>query len=114
MVKLLLSFGANLTHVDHRGSSALHYAAYNGHTATVEVLVEAGISPNSVNKFGYSALQYAAADGRAETTSRLVELGADVNQVSSLVPSLGFYGEGDPYVADRVTSETPSPTRGGF
>mmetsp|Transcript_6212 Transcript_6212/g.14748 ORF Transcript_6212/g.14748 Transcript_6212/m.14748 type:complete len:215 (+) Transcript_6212:539-1183(+) len=64
---------------DKRGSTALHYAAYNGHCETVTALINAGVAVNGVNKFGYSALHYACADGQAEAVDHLVSLGADVN-----------------------------------
>ena len=49
-VKLLLSKGADVTHVDHDGNTAVHYAAGNGELGSCKAVVAAGAAVNAVNR----------------------------------------------------------------
>jgi ankyrin repeat protein len=62
------------------GWSALHFAAFSGDTASVELLLARGaeINTHSKNKFRNSPLQVALLPGQYETARLLLERGADV------------------------------------
>ena len=65
---------------DRGGSTALIWAADNGHTEICSLLVENGADVNQKNNNGYTALIWAASNGHKEVCSLLIENGADVNQ----------------------------------
>ena len=52
VVRLLLRKGARVDHQSKHKSTALHYAAYGGHTATARVLLEAGANRALKNEYG--------------------------------------------------------------
>ena len=57
--------------------TALLEAAFERHSAVVEVLLEAGSDINATSHSGRTALMYAAQNGDAETLRILAEHGAD-------------------------------------
>jgi len=50
-------------------------ASRDGHTQTVELLLEKGANVNVKNKYGYTALMYASMYGHTETAELLLEKG---------------------------------------
>jgi hypothetical protein len=61
------------------GSSALMYAAANGHSDCVEFLLNSvGVAVNCSNSSGNTALHWAALNGHADCVDRLIKAGADV------------------------------------
>jgi ankyrin repeat protein len=54
----------------------LHWAARNGHTDVVELLVAHKADVNAVNQRGWTPLHVALKNGRAETAERLRHHGA--------------------------------------
>jgi len=60
-----------------QGNRALHYAAYEGHTAVVGALIERGCDVNSRNALGATALFFAAQQERSAVVQRLLAAAAD-------------------------------------
>eukprot|EP00808_Paulinella_micropora_P024421 g36705.t1 len=58
---------------DGRGNTALTLAAYNGHTATAEVLLAAGANIGHKCEEGKTALEWAREKGHHETAKMLEE-----------------------------------------
>lgn len=61
------------------GTTALHWAAYNGNVALVERLVAAGADVAAANQFGSTPLAEAAVVGNAKIIEALLEGGAPVD-----------------------------------
>lgn len=55
----------------------MHWAADNGHTSTVKVILEAGANTTLVDKVGNTALHWASYSGHTLTALLLVEHGVD-------------------------------------
>ena len=84
-VKLLIEKGAKVNAKDNNGQTALMWAAENGRTEIVNVLIKkGGVDMVDVpDKLGITAIMYAAEKGHTETVNVLVRIGsADVNNVS--------------------------------
>ena len=82
-VRLLLEKGADV-HAKTKsrwtgGSTALCWAAREGHEATVQLLLEKGANVHAKNKYGKTALHEAAGERHEATVWLLLEKGADVN-----------------------------------
>jgi ankyrin repeat protein len=60
------------------GTTALHWAAYNGQLELVNLLIEAGAEVNARNDYGSSPMSEAAVRGDAAILQALLEAGADV------------------------------------
>lgn len=65
------------------GTTALHWAVYNGNTALVERLVRAGADVSAANEFGSTPLAEAATVGNAAILAALLEGGAPVDAPSA-------------------------------
>ena len=61
------------------GHTALHMAAYNGHTGTVLLLIKRGAKIDSRDAEGKTPLTHACTGPYAETVEVLIKAGADVN-----------------------------------
>jgi ankyrin repeat protein len=59
MAEKLVSLGADLKARNQLGSTALHYAAMEGHTATCQKLLKLGADLAAVNEAGSTALALA-------------------------------------------------------
>eukprot|EP00438_Fugacium_kawagutii_P014864 Skav220140 [mRNA] locus=scaffold1320:179617:182382:+ [translate_table: standard] len=71
----------NLKCDGEEGMAALHYAAYNGHVQSVQLLLEAGADKDQpTTEAGWSPLHLATGDGHLEVVRVLVQAGADTNQ----------------------------------
>ena len=71
--------GANVNARNNIGSTALIYAAYEGHTETARVLLQNGADVNARDNSGETALMEAAWKGHKETARLLLQSGANVN-----------------------------------
>ena len=77
-VKRMLAAGANAN--DSRfGTTALMYAAKDGHTAIIRDLLAASAKLDAKDNDGDTALMYAAIDNRADVAKELLAAGADIN-----------------------------------
>ena len=66
------------------GSTALHFAAYQGLSSVVKTLAEAVANLNVQDVYGMTPLMEAADNGNANVVVELIRAGADVSVVSSL------------------------------
>lgn len=88
--------------MDEGGATALYYAAWNGHTATVQSLLGRGADANTATPNGLTPLHWAALEGHLEICSLLLDAGADVNARSTVqgnTPLHEVWGGGHAQVA---------------
>lgn len=79
-VKRGLDSGMNIESAElGREHTALHHAAYNGHTATVLFLIKQGATLDSRDHEGKTPLIHACTGPFPETVQALIKAGADVN-----------------------------------
>ncbi len=74
----LLDKGADINTSNSLGETALHLAAFGGHSETAELLLEKRANINAVDKGGNTALLLACYFKQIDVISVLVEKGADV------------------------------------
>ena len=65
-------------HANHKGCTALHWAADNNHTDVLQVLIDAGADIEARDNTGYSPLLIACRSGSLDTVKLLVRAGAGV------------------------------------
>jgi palmitoyltransferase ZDHHC13/17 len=78
----LMRHGADPRAVDQHGDTAMHWAAYKGHSDLVSLYAVGAMSGcdvpiNQSDNFGQSALHLAALRGNADTVKTLLDLGAE-------------------------------------
>jgi ankyrin repeat protein len=73
MVKLLISFGEDITQPIPEGTTLLHLAAEKGHTDVVELLIEKGAVLSAHNAQGESPLDVAIRYGHKKVANILTE-----------------------------------------
>ena len=78
-VQLLLDAGADLSHVDIIGNTALIVASACNTAKVVDTLITAGADVNMQNQIGQTALMRAAADNDIEVVQCLLSAGAQVD-----------------------------------
>ena len=66
-------FQAEVDAVDEYNSTPLHLAAWYGHAAVAELLLQANASPTAVNISGETPREYAKQLGHHELAKRLLE-----------------------------------------
>jgi len=92
--EILIAGGAKLFLVDAKGNTALHMAAFLGHTDIVRLLLSAGAKPNVRNNLGFSAadLVSVAWNARLEDyyhkVERTLNLTLDLNRIRSERPGI--------------------------
>src|SRR5262249_19711757 len=72
----LLARGAELNAIDRLKKNTMTYAAGQGHTDVVLLLVKAGVDPNAVYAHDLTALMWAAGYGKSATVKALLQAGA--------------------------------------
>lgn len=83
-------------HMDAYGQTALFYAAREGHTRCVQMLVEEfHFDVSHVDHAKQTAVFYAARDGRTDALDFLVRSGADINHVDANGDTPIFYSARD-------------------
>jgi ankyrin repeat protein len=79
-LRLELASGSEIDATDPATSrNALHWAANDGQTEVVALLIEAGASLGATERTGMTALTLAAKEGRTGAVAALLAAGADVN-----------------------------------
>eukprot|EP00953_Heterococcus_sp_UTEX-ZZ885_P023551 12933-Heterococcus_DN1.PRE.4 len=73
MIELLLANGADVSKCNTSGSTALNYAAGNGHLEYAKVLIAAGADVNHSNSNGLTALHVAITKNHAAVVQLLLE-----------------------------------------
>ena len=76
-VRALVDQAADVDRPQPDGATALHWAAYWNHGATVELLVQAGANLDAANEYGATPLWAACANRHAGAVERLLQAGAD-------------------------------------
>lgn len=78
----LLQRGARIDATNASGLSALHAAAYGGHTDIARLLIAKGAAVNdSSNRFGVTPLHLAAEENHIQVVELLLKSGAEVDRV---------------------------------
>jgi len=78
----LLAEGVPVDHPGPEGSTALYWAAAEGRTSTVSLLLDRRANPNTTTARGSTSLEVAAVGGHAEVVSLLLDAGARVDPQS--------------------------------
>lgn len=79
-IKLLLEHGADITALDRRGNTALHYAARNPQEDVIRFILDLGFDIDLGNYNGCSALYQAVSSRNVEACELLLKHGADANK----------------------------------
>ena len=66
------------------GSTPVHWAALNGQTEALRLLLQCGGQPNAMNKYGVTPVQGAVGNGHTEALRVLLEYGGDPDAASDL------------------------------
>ncbi|KAJ3075666.1 hypothetical protein HDU99_001493, partial [Rhizoclosmatium hyalinum] len=99
--------GADVNAMESNGSTPLIYAAQNGHTETVDLLLSKGAHINATESDGSSSLMKASRKGYAKTVKLLLSKGADVNARNKVVWKLQlFYGVSHGWTALMYAAES--------
>eukprot|EP01060_Flectonema_neradi_P012141 TRINITY_DN19036_c0_g1_i1.p1 TRINITY_DN19036_c0_g1~~TRINITY_DN19036_c0_g1_i1.p1 ORF type:complete len:565 (+),score=109.12 TRINITY_DN19036_c0_g1_i1:41-1735(+) len=82
IIRQLHSNGASVTIKNGWGTTPIHYAATNGHSSTVELLVTLGADVNK-KAVGSTPLHLAAVNGQTDCCETLIRLGADIHATTT-------------------------------
>ncbi|RUS17593.1 chitin synthase-domain-containing protein [Endogone sp. FLAS-F59071] len=109
----LLDVGhAEINHRDSTGKTAIILAAYEGHTACVDVLIQRGVDIDAQDQYGWTALMLAAYSGRMECSQLLVLNGADrFIRTANNKDAVQLAHDADyPAIADMIVNSGRVPT----
>lgn len=81
-VRALLDQQVDINAVEMDGTTALHWAAYQGDVGTAQLLLHADANANASNRYGVTPLTLAAGRGDALIVEALIDAGADPNTSS--------------------------------
>jgi len=87
IVKLPFRKGAKVESADIYGRTALSYAAWNGHVATVKLLLRAGARVNSRMKLGGRRI-LCICNGHNDVVELLLKKGTQVDSLDDIVKAL--------------------------
>ncbi len=102
IVKANIAEGIDVNYADESKTTALMYAAYNGHTEIVKMLIDAGANVKMKNVNNRTALMLASSGPFVETVKLLLQYGAEVNAKDNhqdWTPVMFAAGEGQLEVA---------------
>ncbi|KAN0070262.1 ankyrin [Elaphomyces granulatus] len=88
IVKLPFRKGAEIDSADRYGRTALSYAAWNGHIATVKLLLGAGARVDSTDEIGGTPLSYAICNGHKDVVGLLLKKGTQVDSPDNISKAL--------------------------
>lgn len=116
-VQEYLKNGLSANTRDGRGYNALHWAAFWGQTAVVDLLLNGGHVAN-IDEGGYhgvTALHLAVGGGHGATVTRLLDGGATVTaiDVNDLTPYYTARGRGHEAIAAQLLEAAPEQNQGG-
>lgn len=78
-LRALLQRKANVNAPEADGTTALHWAAYQGDLEKTDLLLRAGANARAANRYGVTPLSLAAERGGVALAERLLQAGADAN-----------------------------------
>ena len=78
-VQALLEQRVDVNTTEMDGTTALHWAAYQGDLASARLLLRAGATPDKENRYGVTPLALAAGRGNAPIVGALLDAGANAN-----------------------------------
>ena len=81
-LRVLLQKHADVNRAESDGTTALHWAAYQGDADMATLLIRAGARVNAANAFGVTPLKLAAYNGNPAIAVALLKAGADANAVT--------------------------------
>ena len=85
LVKLPFRKGARVNSADRYGRTALSYAAWNGHIATVKLLLRAGARVNLMDEIQGTPLSYAICNGHDDVVELLLKKGTQADSPDNIV-----------------------------
>ncbi|KAN0073000.1 ankyrin [Elaphomyces granulatus] len=88
IVKLPFRKGAEVDSADRYGRTALSYAVWNGHIATVKLLLRAGARVDSADEIGGTPLSYAICNGHNDVVKLLLKKGTQIDSPHDISKAL--------------------------
>lgn len=82
-MEMIIKAGADLTHAEQDGDTALHFAADKNNVEAANLLLEKGIDINTTDKHGWTALHIAAREGHREIVQFLIDRNIDIEKKES-------------------------------
>jgi ankyrin repeat protein len=83
MVKLLISYGEDITQTVPEGTTLLHLAAEKGHADVVELLIQKGAALNAENSQGDTPLDVAINHGQKKAANIITEMAIERKKVKN-------------------------------
>ena len=80
-MRALIAHGAKLEAKEHKGQTALMWAAHEGHADIVQLLLSMGADREATLKSGFNAWFFAVRQGHADVVQVLLRDGQDVNAI---------------------------------